>query len=102
MLNASLGNHLELTKTSNFCHEIAQNGLKINDKIVEFGSLEVVNLFAFRTSKPKELKAKGEEKNVIGIQNDNYIKESLKNSKAVVAAGGCNGSIKIVTYLFLS
>jgi hypothetical protein len=56
-----------------------------------FGSLEVVNLFGYRTTFPKELK-KAEDP--AGPENDNYILKAIINSKMVVVAWGSNGGFK--------
>jgi hypothetical protein len=92
MLNSSLGNHLELTPTSKFCDKLAKQGLKIENELIKFGSVEVVNLFAFRSPNPRDLK--NQDKDLIGPQNDYYIKEALINSKVSIAAWGFNKKSK--------
>ena len=54
-----------------------------------YGRLEVVNLFAYRTSKPSLLKQATEP---IGKDNDRYILESVKKSDRVILAWGNNGT----------
>ncbi|TGB01489.1 DUF1643 domain-containing protein [Halobacillus salinus] len=55
-----------------------------------YGSLEVVNLFAYRTPNPKMLKGIT---NPIGDKNDEYIKEALERSERVILAWGTKGSL---------
>ncbi|MBD2319872.1 DUF1643 domain-containing protein [Phormidium tenue] len=55
-----------------------------------FGSLIVVNLFAFRTASPLELKKVD---NPIGKQNDRYLKKAIKSADRVVVAWGNNGKL---------
>jgi hypothetical protein len=53
-----------------------------------YGRLEVVNLFAYRTSKPSLLKQATEP---IGSDNDRYILESVSKSDRVILAWGNHG-----------
>ena len=54
-----------------------------------YGRLEVVNLFAYRTSKPTLLKQAVEP---IGKDNDRYILESVEKSDRVILAWGNHGT----------
>ncbi len=54
-----------------------------------YGRLEVVNLFAYRTSKPSLLKQAVEP---IGKDNDRYIVEAVKRSDKVILAWGNHGT----------
>ncbi len=54
-----------------------------------YGRLEVVNLFAYRTSKPSLLKQAVEP---IGRDNDRYIVEAVKRSDKVILAWGNHGT----------
>ena len=54
-----------------------------------YGRLEVVNLFAYRTSKPSLLKQAAEP---IGRDNDKYILESVRRSDKVILAWGNHGT----------
>lgn len=54
-----------------------------------YGRLEVVNLFAYRTSKPSLLKQVVEP---IGKDNDRYILESVKRCDLVILAWGNHGT----------
>ncbi len=49
------------------------------------GALEVVNLFAYRTSYPRELRAC---RRPVGSLNDQYIAESVESASVVVVAWG--------------
>ena len=55
-----------------------------------YGSLLMVNLFAYRATKPTELK---KVKNPIGNDNDLHIKELSKKVDLAVAAWGNEGSL---------
>ena len=54
-----------------------------------YGRLEVVNLFAYRTSKPSLLKQAAEP---IGQDNDRFILESVNRSNRVILAWGNHGA----------
>lgn len=54
-----------------------------------FGAIEVVNLFAFRTAYPKELRAADYP---VGPDNDTYILEALDEAKDVCLAWGTAGA----------
>ncbi len=54
------------------------------------GSLEVVNLFAFRTAYPEELRAC---RRPVGKLNDEYIAAAVESSSLVVVAWGNWGSL---------
>lgn len=56
-------------------------------KIWQFGSIEVVNLFALRATNPKELDGPYDS---IGPDNDSAIHTALDRADAVVAAWGSN------------
>ena len=55
-----------------------------------YGILLVANLFAYRATKPSELK---KVINPVGNDNDQHIKELSKNAHLVVAAWGNEGSL---------
>jgi hypothetical protein len=54
-----------------------------------YGSVQVVNLFAFRAKDPKVLK---QSLDPIGEMNNQYIKDAVKNADIVIAAWGEHGS----------
>ncbi len=54
-----------------------------------YGRLEVVNLFAYRTSKPTLLKQATEP---IGRDNDRYILESIQRCDRIILAWGNHGT----------
>jgi hypothetical protein len=56
-----------------------------------FGSLEVVNLFAYCATYPEELRAA---KNPIGKLNDRYIVDAVSKSGSVILAWGNHGDIR--------
>ncbi|MDJ0713917.1 MAG: DUF1643 domain-containing protein [Prochloraceae cyanobacterium] len=55
-----------------------------------YGFLEVVNLFAYRTSDPKKLHLV---EDPVGQDNDRYIQRAVSEAKVVVLAWGHNDSI---------
>lgn len=56
-----------------------------------FGSLEVVNLFGYRTTFPTELKKAADP---CGPENDKYILKAIKDAEMVIVAWGTNGTFK--------
>ncbi len=55
-----------------------------------YGALDVVNLFAYRTTEPRVL---AEVADPVGPKNDAHILRALAGSSLVVAAWGCHGSL---------
>ncbi len=55
----------------------------------DFGALEVVNLFAYRATDPKELRRAGYP---IGPENDQHIADAVRDSAAVCLAWGSNAA----------
>jgi hypothetical protein len=55
-----------------------------------FGSLTVINLFAYRSAKPLELRQVNDP---VGSQNDRYLKKAIKSADKVVVAWGNNGKL---------
>ena len=56
----------------------------------EFGSLEVVNLFAYRAICPFELSRVADP---IGAENDHFLLQAIKRSACTVAAWGVHGRL---------
>lgn len=56
-----------------------------------YGSLEVVNLFAYRSSKPTELKKVTDP---VGSENDRYLEKAVKSADKIIVAWGNNGILK--------
>lgn len=56
-----------------------------------FGSLEVVNLFGYRTTFPKELKQASDP---VGPENDFHIKEAIRRATMVIVAWGTHGAFR--------
>ena len=73
----------------------------VNDPTVErcerraralgFGSIEVVNLFAFRATDPGQMKAA---EDPIGPENDYHIRDSVGRADMVIAAWGMHGAYR--------
>jgi hypothetical protein len=55
----------------------------------EFGSLEVVNLFAYRATHPADLFRAVDP---VGPENDSYIREAVARAARVVVGWGCHGA----------
>lgn len=77
MLNPSTANHEEEDRTSSQCIYFAQK--------FGFGSLEIVNLYAFISTDPKQLKL---EYDPIGSENDKYMLEAASRAKTIIVAWG--------------
>ena len=71
-----------------FTHAFA---LYKSDVQPKFGSLEVVNLFAYRATDPKDMaSAKADGVNIVGPDNDQHIIEAASRASLVVAAWGAD------------
>lgn len=58
-----------------------------------FGGIEVVNLYAYRVTNPKEIdRIKAYGGDVFGPLNDEYIQAACPPLRSVIAAWGANGS----------
>jgi hypothetical protein len=56
-----------------------------------FGSLEVVNLFAYRATDPKDMAtAKANGVDIIGPENDRHITEAAGRASVIIAAWGAD------------
>jgi hypothetical protein len=80
MLNPSVADHQVDDPTLRRCIGFAQWW--------SFGSLEVVNLFAYRSSSPQALRTVADP---IGPENDRYLLQAAAQSNCIVAAWGCHG-----------
>lgn len=56
-----------------------------------YGGVEIVNLFAFRATDPRELRAT---RDPIGRRNDSYLVAAAERSSAVVVAWGVHGALR--------
>ena len=84
MLNPSIANELKNDPSVNRC----LNYLIDND----YGSLEIVNLFAYVETDSKTLRASQE---YIGPENNNYIREEIVNSTTVIVAWASDNDYRI-------
>ncbi|HNB24523.1 MAG TPA: DUF1643 domain-containing protein [Candidatus Melainabacteria bacterium] len=82
MLNPSKADAEKNDPTISRCISFAEN--------LGCGSLEVVNLFAYRTAYPHELKSC---RYPVGKLNDQYIREAMISSSLVIVAWGNWGSL---------
>ena len=83
LFNPSTADDKEDDRTIKACISIAEN--------LGYGGFYVTNLFAYRTSFPKELKNFTEPE---GEKNDDYIKKYANLSKDIIVAWGNHGSFK--------
>lgn len=79
MLNPSTADGLQDDATIRRCYGFAARA--------GFGELEVVNLYAYRATKPADLKAAGYP---VGPENDRHIREAVLDAAAVCVAWGAN------------
>ena len=82
MLNPSTADHRVDDPTIRRCMGFAQSW--------GYGSLVVVNLFAFRTSSPALLARAPEP---VGPQNDQYLRAARRRARDIVVAWGAHGSL---------
>jgi len=81
MLNPSTADAREDDPTLRRCLGFAQRA--------GFGALEVVNLFAYRATDPRDLRAAGYP---VGPRNDEHIAAAVRDSAAVCLAWGSNAT----------
>jgi hypothetical protein len=55
----------------------------------DYGSLEVVNLFAYRATKPRELRQVADP---VGLKNNCYLQLATKQASLIIVAWGTKGS----------
>lgn len=96
MLNPSTADASLDDPTIRCCIGFSQSfSLDVNDPSKStgqrFGSLEVVNLFAFRATDPKDMEtAKSNGVDIVGPENDRHIVEAASRASLVVAAWGAD------------
>lgn len=83
MLNPSVANEMQNDPTIRRCIAFAQSW--------GYGSVEIVNLFAYCTPYPKELSNATEP---IGIENDKYVIQASNRSRRLVFGWGNWGYLK--------
>jgi hypothetical protein len=81
MLNPSTADAEEDDPTIRRCVKFAQAH--------DYGALEVVNLFAYRATDPKDLRRAGYP---VGPENDHHIAEAVRDSAGVCVAWGANAA----------
>jgi hypothetical protein len=84
MLNPSTADDLENDQTTNKCITFAKSW--------NCGSLEIVNVYAYRSTNYQHLKSLSKEE-ATGLENEMYIENALKNATIRVAAWGRNVTI---------
>lgn len=86
MLNPSTADHNEDDPTVRRCMDFGARW--------GFGSIVIVNLFAFRTPYPRELKeALGNDVDIEGPDNEFHVLNAAEHSDLIVAAWGTHGEI---------
>ncbi len=81
MLNPSTADAFKNDPTVERCHRRAVD--------MGFSALEVINIFAFRATDPKDLK---KAKAPVGPLNDTVIIETIRNADMTICAWGSHGS----------
>jgi hypothetical protein len=80
MLNPSKADENKGDPTLTRCIKFAKSWKK-------YGSLEVVNLFAYIATNPRELR---KEDNPVGSENDSYIQVATKRAESIIVAWGAS------------
>jgi hypothetical protein len=84
MLNPSTADHAKDDPTIRKCRGFAQR--------MGYGGLRIVNLYGYRTPYPKELREANKSGiDVVGPDNDRWIRHAFQNSQKVVVAWGDQG-----------
>jgi hypothetical protein len=83
MLNPSTADHEQDDPTLRKCINFA--------KFWGYGSLEVVNLFAYRATNPRELRQVNEP---VGRKNNYYLELAIKKTHLIILAWGTKGSFQ--------
>ena len=84
MLNPSTADAQKDDQTIRRCRHIAQ--------LFGYGAMKVVNLFAYRTKSPKDLKASVGILGILGPNNDEQIAGAARDAEAILVAWGNHGS----------
>lgn len=84
MLNPSTADALNDDPTIRRCVSFA--------KAWKYDRLEVVNLFAYRTKSPSELKALLDKDDPVGRSNIKYVQQAMTDAGLIVCAWGVHGS----------
>lgn len=83
MLNPSTADAYQDDPTLRKCINFAQS--------LDYGSLKVVNLFAYRATKPCELRKVADP---IGLKNNYYIQLATRRASLIIVAWGIHGSFQ--------
>lgn len=83
MLNPSTADEAQDDPTIRRCIDFARRW--------GYGSMEVVNLFAWRSPDPQELRVQSVYEDVIGSENDEYLTAKAAVADVVVCAWGVDG-----------
>ncbi|HEY9777359.1 MAG TPA: DUF1643 domain-containing protein [Planktothrix sp.] len=82
MLNPSQADAVKNDQTISNCIAFAMH--------LGFGAMEVVNLFAYRTSDPRELR---QVLDPVGTNNDRFIRDACKRADRLIVAWGNHGAL---------
>jgi hypothetical protein len=83
MLNPSTADAYQDDSTLRKCINFAQSW--------GYGSLEVVNLFAYRATKPRDMRQVADP---VGSKNNYYLQLATKRAALIIVAWGANGSFQ--------
>ncbi|MDZ5474152.1 DUF1643 domain-containing protein [Bacillus sp. 31A1R] len=86
LLNPSTADDEEDDQTTKICIEFAKRW--------GFGSLQIVNLFAYRATDPKDLKNVNNYQKMVGEKNYQFLSTALDEADKIVCAWGEHGIIK--------
>lgn len=86
MLNPSTADDEKEDQTTKVCIEFAKRW--------GFGSMQIVNLFAYRATEPNILKELNNYNKMVGERNNEFIQSALEEADKIVVAWGEHGIIK--------
>ncbi|MBA9027613.1 DUF1643 domain-containing protein [Peribacillus huizhouensis] len=86
LLNPSTADDEGDDQTTKVCIEFAKKW--------GYGSLQIVNLFAFRATYPTDLKKVKDYKKMVGVHNHSFLQNALQNADKIVVAWGEHGKIQ--------
>lgn len=86
LLNPSTADDVEEDQTTKVCIEFAKRW--------GYGSLQIVNLFAYRATNPADLKKVKDYNKMVGEHNYMFLQNALKRADKIVVAWGEHGKIQ--------
>lgn len=86
LLNPSTADNVEEDQTTKVCIEFAKRW--------GYGSLQIVNLFAYRATDPNDLKKVKDYNKMVGEHNYGFLQSALQSASKIVVAWGEHGKIQ--------